>query len=127
MVVLGTVSTYLVLFMPTYGVKQLGLAPSVAFAAIALTGVIQMVFSPLVGHLSDRHGRTTIMLISALLLLVLINPAFVYLVAHPTFGTLIALQIVFGFLMTGLLRGAAGFALGDVPGADAYDGHVAGL
>jgi MHS family proline/betaine transporter-like MFS transporter len=100
-VVLGTVSTYLVLFMPTYGVKQLGLAPSVAFAAIALTGVIQMVFAPLVGHLSDRHGRTRIMLVSAVLLLVLIYPAFVYLVAHPGFEALIVVQIVLGFLMTG--------------------------
>jgi MHS family proline/betaine transporter-like MFS transporter len=100
-VVLGTVSTYLVLFMPTYGVKQLGLAPSVTFAAIALTGVIQMLVAPLVGHLSDRHGRTRIMLVSAVLLLVLIYPAFVYLVAHPGFGTLIVVQIVLGFLMTG--------------------------
>jgi MFS transporter, MHS family, proline/betaine transporter len=107
-VVLGTVSTYLVLFMPTYGVKQLGLAPWVSFAAIALTGVIQMLFSPLVGHLSDRHGRTRIMLISALLLLVLIYPAFVYLVAHPGFGTLIAVQIVLGFLMTGYFAALPG-------------------
>src|SRR6201996_5978304 len=61
-VVLGTVSTYLVLFMPTFAIKQLGLAPSVAFAAIALIGVIQLVFSPVVGHLSDRHGRVPIML-----------------------------------------------------------------
>lgn len=100
-VVLGTVSTYLVLFMPTYGVRQLGLAPSVTFAAIALTGVIQMLFSPLVGHLSDRLGRTRIMLMSAVLLLVLIYPAFVFLVAHPTFGTLIVVQVALGFLMTG--------------------------
>jgi MHS family proline/betaine transporter-like MFS transporter len=107
-VVLGTVSTYLVLFMPTFGVKQLGLAPSVAFSAIALTGLIQMVFAPVVGHLSDRHGRTTIMLISAVLLLVLIYPAFVYLVAHPTFGTLIALQVVLGFLMTGYFAALPG-------------------
>ncbi|MBW9105642.1 MFS transporter [Paraburkholderia phenoliruptrix] len=107
-VVLGTVSTYLVLFMPTFGVKQLGLAPSVAFSAIALTGLIQMVFAPLVGHLSDRHGRTTIMLIAGLLLLVLIYPAFVYLVAHPTFGTLIALQVVLGFLMTGYFAALPG-------------------
>jgi MHS family proline/betaine transporter-like MFS transporter len=107
-VVLGTVSTYLVLFMPTYGVKQLGLAPSVAFAAIALTGVIQLVFSPVVGHLSDRHGRTTIMLASAVLLLVLVYPAFTYLVAHPTFGTLLAMQIVFGFLMTGYFAALPG-------------------
>lgn len=107
-VLLGTVSTYLVLFMPTYGVKQLGLAPWVAFAAIALTGVIQMLFSPLVGHLSDRHGRTRIMLVSALLLLVLIYPAFVYLVAHPSFGTLIAVQVVLGFLMTGYFAALPG-------------------
>ena len=100
-VVLGTVSTYLVLFMPTYGVRQLGLAPSVTFAAIALTGVIQMLFSPLVGHLSDRLGRTRIMLVSAVLLLVLIYPAFAFLVAHPGFGTLIVVQVVLGFLMTG--------------------------
>ena len=100
-VVLGTVSTYLVLFMPTYGVKQLGLAPSVTFAAIALTGAIQMLFSPLVGHLSDQLGRTRIMLVSAVLLLVLIYPAFAFLVSHPDVGTLIAVQVVLGFLMTG--------------------------
>ncbi|MGF6776456.1 MFS transporter [Paraburkholderia sp. GAS334] len=101
LVVLGTVSTYLVLFMPTYGVKQLGLSPSVSFAAILLVGVIQLAFAPVVGHVSDRHGRTGIMLASAVLLLVLIYPAFAYLVAHPTFETLIAIQIVFAFLMTG--------------------------
>ncbi|SEA69697.1 MFS transporter [Paraburkholderia sartisoli] len=101
LVVLGTVSTYLVLFMPTYGVKQLGLSPSVSFAAILLVGAIQLVFAPVVGHVSDRHGRTGIMLVSAVLLLVLIYPAFAYLVAHPTFETLIAIQIVFAFLMTG--------------------------
>jgi len=100
-VVLGTVSTYLVLFMPTYGVKQLGLPPSVSFAAILMVGVIQLVFAPVVGHLSDRHGRTGIMMTSAVLLLVLIYPAFVWLVAHPTFGNLMVMQIVFGFLMTG--------------------------
>jgi MFS transporter, MHS family, proline/betaine transporter len=107
-VVLGTVSTYLVLFMPTFGVKQLGLAPSVAFSAIALTGLIQMIFSPVVGHLSDRHGRTTIMLIAALLLLVLIYPGFLYLIANPTFGSLMVMQIVFGFLMTGYFAALPG-------------------
>ncbi|MEQ5840986.1 MFS transporter [Paraburkholderia acidicola] len=107
-VVLGTVSTYLVLFMPTYGVKQLGLAPSVAFQAIALTGVIQLVFSPLVGHLSDRYGRTSIMLVSAVLLLVLIYPAFAWLVANPTFGALIVVQVVLGFLMTGYFAALPG-------------------
>ncbi|MGH8780613.1 MFS transporter [Paraburkholderia sp.] len=107
-VVLGTVSTYLVLFMPTFGVKQLGLAPSLTFGAIALTGLIQLVFAPFVGHLSDRLGRTSIMLVPAVLLLVLIYPLFAYLVANPTLGTLIVVQIVLGFLMTGYFAALPG-------------------
>jgi MHS family proline/betaine transporter-like MFS transporter len=107
-VVLGTVATYLVLFMPTYAIRQLGLAPSVAFTAILLTGAIQMVLSPLVGHLSDTHGRTGIMLISAMLLLVLIYPLFAWLVAHPTFGNLLVVQAVLGVLMTGYFAALPG-------------------
>jgi len=57
-VIVATVSTYLVLYMPTYAVKQLGLPPSAAFAATLATGVVQMLFAPLVGHWSDRYGRT---------------------------------------------------------------------
>ncbi|HEX3379467.1 MAG TPA: MFS transporter, partial [Paraburkholderia sp.] len=107
-VILGTVSAYLMLFMPTYGVRQLGLAPSAAFAAIAVTGLIQMVFSPVAGHWSDLHGRTRIMLSAAVLLLVLVYPAFSYLIAHPSFGTLIVWQIVFGFLVSGYFGATPG-------------------
>lgn len=89
-VVLGTVATYLVLFMPTYGVKELKLAPSAAFAAILVVGVVQMGFAPVVGHWSDRHGRVRTMCVPALAILVLIYPAFAWLAAHPTFGALIA-------------------------------------
>src|SRR5476651_107550 len=81
-VVLGTVATYLVLFMPTYAIRQLGLAPSVAF--------------------------TRILLISAVLLLVLIYPLFTWLVGHPTFGTLLVVQAVLGVLMTGYFAALPG-------------------
>ncbi|MGF6815607.1 MHS family proline/betaine transporter-like MFS transporter [Paraburkholderia atlantica] len=107
-VILGTVSSYLMLFMPTYGVRQLGLAPSVAFSAIAVTGLIQMVFSPVAGHWSDLHGRTRIMLGAAVLLFVLVYPAFAFLITHPSFGTLIVWQIVFGFLVSGYFGATPG-------------------
>jgi MHS family proline/betaine transporter-like MFS transporter len=100
-VILATVSTYVVLFMPTFAVKQLGLPASASFAAILLTGMIQLVVSPLVGHWSDQHGRTGIMLASAIAILVLIYPAFATLVSHPTLATLLVVQIIFGFLMSG--------------------------
>lgn len=107
-VVLGTVATYLVLFMPTYGVKQLGLPPSVAFSAVVLTGLIQMIGSPFVGHLSDKIGRTGLMLGSAALMLVLIYPAFAWLVAHPSAGTLIAVQVAMGVVVTGYFAALPG-------------------
>lgn len=107
-VVLGTVSTYLVLFMPTYGVKQLGLPASISFSAVVLTGIIQMVGSPIVGHLSDKIGRTGIMLASAILMLLLIYPAFAWLVAVPTASTLIVVQVAMGILMTGYFAALPG-------------------
>ncbi|MDB5827001.1 MAG: hypothetical protein JWQ73_1221, partial [Variovorax sp.] len=99
-VVLGTVATYLVLFMPTYGVKQLGLPASVVFAATMMVGVIQMLVAPVVGHLSDKYGRVRIMLTAAVLLLLAIYPMFSVLVSRPSFGTLLVVEIILGLLMT---------------------------
>ncbi len=99
-VVLGTVATYVVLFMPTYGVKQLALPASLTFSAVVLTGLIQMIGAPIVGHLSDRVGRTGIMLAAAVLMLVLIYPAFAWLVAEPSAGTLFAVLVGMGILVT---------------------------
>jgi MHS family proline/betaine transporter-like MFS transporter len=100
-VVLGTVATYLVLFMPTYGVKQLGLPASVTFGAVVLTGVIQMIGAPLIGHLCDRIGRTGVMLTSATLMLVLGYPAFAWLVSQPSAATLFVVLVAMGVLVTG--------------------------
>jgi MFS transporter, MHS family, proline/betaine transporter len=99
-VVLGTVATYLVLFMPTYGVKQLGLPASVTFSAVVLTGVIQMIGAPLIGHLSDKIGRTGVMLTSATAMLVLGYPAFAWLVAQPSASTLFVVLVAMGVLVT---------------------------
>lgn len=100
-VVLGTVATYLILYMPTYATKQLGIPPSAAFAAILITGVVQFIFSPIVGHWSDRHGRTGIMLTSATLFLVLMYPLFLLLKSSPTFATMLLVQFIIGVLLAG--------------------------
>jgi len=100
-VVLGTVATYLILYMPTYAVKQLGIPASAAFAATLITGVVQFIFAPIVGHWSDRHGRTGIMLTSAVLFLVLMYPLFLLLRSSPTFATMMVVQFVIGVLLAG--------------------------
>ncbi|GAH56554.1 unnamed protein product, partial [marine sediment metagenome] len=57
---------------------------------------------------SDTYGRVRVMIAPAVGILVLIYPAFAYLNAHPGFGTLIALQVLLAFLMTGYFAALPG-------------------
>ena len=99
-VIMATVSVYLVIYMPTYAVKQLGMTSAASFSATIMAGVIMMLFSPLVGHLSDKYGRTPFMLISSILFVILTYPLFSYLSTHPSFLNLLLVQGIIGILMT---------------------------
>lgn len=103
LVVLTTVATYTVLFMPTYAVRQLGLPASGSFMAALLTGALQFVLVPIVGALSDRYGRFPITFVSAVALLVAIYPMFSWLADTPTLTTLLAVQAVIGVLIAGYM------------------------
>ncbi|QRX83927.1 MFS transporter [Glaciimonas sp. PAMC28666] len=99
-VIMATVSVYLVIYMPTYAVKQLGMTSAASFSATIMAGVIMMLFSPLVGHLSDKYGRTPFMLASSILFVILTYPLFSYLSTHPSFVNLLVVQGIIGILMT---------------------------
>ncbi|AFT89429.1 MFS transporter [Paraburkholderia phenoliruptrix] len=95
----STAASYLmILYMPTYAVKQLHLPASTGFAATVVTGTILMVFTPLMGHLSDRYGRSRMMVISAIATLATIYPCFVWLVKSPSFTVLISIMALAGML-----------------------------
>ena len=97
----GTTAAYVITFyMPTYAVRELGLAPSVALFGAAITGLILFVVSPLVGALSDRVGRKPLILWSRVLLVLLIYPGFLWLNASPTPAVLFT---VLGVLSLGLV------------------------
>lgn len=107
--VLGTVSTYVVLYIPTFAVKDLGITAASAFWATLATGLVQFLFAPIVGLIGDRHGRAPIMLISASLMLVFVWPLYAWLVSNPTATTLLVVQILFGFLLTGYFASQPAF------------------
>lgn len=99
-VIMATVSVYLSLYMPTYAIKQLGMPAWSSYAATLVSGLIMMLGSPLVGELSDKHGRTPFMIVSSLAFVLLTYPMFVFLTGSPSFINLLLLQIVIGVLMT---------------------------
>ncbi|WP_082102574.1 MFS transporter [Robbsia andropogonis] len=95
----STAASYLmILYMPTYAVKQLHLPASTGFAATVVTGVILMVLTPLMGHCADKFGRGRIMTIAALGTLLTIYPCFKWLLMAPTFGVLMTIMIIAGLI-----------------------------
>ena len=99
-VVMATVSVYLVVYMPTYAVRQLGMSSTSSFVATILAGSIMMVLSPFIGHYSDKYGRIPFMFASSLLFAVLTYPLFYWLSIGPGFAKLLVIQGVVGLLMT---------------------------
>lgn len=88
--VLSTSVSYLIIYMPTYAVKQLGLTASIGYAGTLLSGLVLTVLTPFIGHLSDIYGRTRIMLGASLIFVATIWPAFSWLAAEPTLFALLA-------------------------------------
>lgn len=95
----STAASYLmILYMPTYAVKQLHLPASTGFAATVVTGAILMICTPMMGHLADRYGRSRMMVTSALVTLLTIYPCFAWLLSSPSFAVLMAIMVLAGVL-----------------------------
>ena len=85
--IISNSSYYLLLYIPTYGVKTLHLPAYTGFAATLLGGVVLAVFSVIAGHLSDKIGRPRIMLTMACLFAIAAYPTFWLMVAYPSLAT----------------------------------------
>jgi MFS transporter, MHS family, proline/betaine transporter len=97
----STAISYLITYMPTFAMKELGLPASTGFAATLVSGIVLTVMTPIVGHLSDRFGRVRIMLLFAALILGLMYVSFAFLVAYPTFAVILVVMFVIGALKAG--------------------------
>jgi MHS family proline/betaine transporter-like MFS transporter len=97
-VVVGTVVTYITLYLPTYAHQVLKISQSNGYAALIIVGMIAMA-SPVAGMLADRFSRRVVMLLTALCFIVYPYPAFYYLSHHASDGTFIAIQASLAILM----------------------------
>ena len=88
--VVSNSSNYIILYMPTYAIRQLHLPPSSGFIATLMGALILMIGAPFAGHWSDRVGRTRIMLIASVLFLVTAYPSFLLLTSIGTLAILVA-------------------------------------
>jgi len=96
--VVSTALNFILQYLPTFGIKQLKLDPSLSFVALMITGVILTFLTPAIGALSDRTGRIKLMLPAAVLIGASVVPLFAWLVARPSFWTLVWVMIILGTL-----------------------------
>jgi MFS family permease len=84
----GTVSTYVGMYMTTYAMITLQFAPTVAMGATVVVGLTTLLFALLGGWLCDRFGRKPVMLIPRVLAALLTYPAFMLLIEQKSTSAL---------------------------------------
>jgi MFS family permease len=84
MLACGTISTYTMNYLVTYGTHTLGLPPRQAFGATVTTGLLGMLCNPIGGVASDRFGRKPVMLVAVALLLLAALPCFIAMTVFKT-------------------------------------------
>jgi len=97
-VVASTSSQYMIVYMPTYAIRELHLSPSVSFTAAVAAAALQVVVVPFVGIFADKVGQIPIMIGATVAFAVTAYPAFVLLAGHASFAVLVAMVCWLGLL-----------------------------
>ena len=87
----STGSQYIIVYMPTYAIRELHLPSTLAFTAAVIAAALQTLTVPFAGLFVDRVGQSRVMIAAASLFALTAFPAFVVLAAHPSLGVLMAM------------------------------------
>jgi len=99
LVVMTSVSFYLItVYTPTYGKSVLKLAEIDGLIVTFCVGLSNFFWLPVMGALSDRVGRRPILLTFTVLTILTAYPALSWLVADPSFGKMLAVELWLSFL-----------------------------
>ncbi len=113
--IVWTVCFYILLtYMPTWTQKYMKLSAAAALWSNTIGLVVLVVAIPLMGYLSDRHGRKPLLVGCCIAFIIVPYPLFTYLVSgNASFGMLIAAQILFALLIS-MFSGAGPAAIAEI-------------
>lgn len=106
MSVFTTTSFYLITaYTPTFGKKALDLDATTTFLVTLCVGLSNFIWLPIGGSISDRIGRRPLLFTIPVLALLTAYPAMLWLVAAPSFGRLLVVELWFSMFF-GIYNGA---------------------
>ncbi|MEG5265916.1 MFS transporter [Pseudomonas sp. JDS28PS106] len=118
LVVMTTVSFYLITaYTPTFGKNELHLSDLDSLLVTVCVGVSNFIWLPVMGAFSDRVGRKPLLIGATVLAIATAYPALSWLVAHPSFGNLLMVELWLSFLY-GSYNGAMVVALTEIMPVD---------
>ena len=99
LVTMTTVSFYLITaYTPTFGASVLHLASGDNLTVTLCVGISNFLWLPVMGAVSDRIGRTPLLVACTTLALVTAYPCLLWLTHAPSFERLLAVELWFSFL-----------------------------
>ncbi|CAG9164256.1 MFS transporter [Cupriavidus pampae] len=114
LVVMTTVSFYMITaYTPTFGKTVLKLDDVDNLIVTMCVGLSNFIWLPLMGAVSDRIGRKPLLVTFTILTLLTAYPAITWLVAEPSFGRLLMVELWLSFLY-GSYNGAMVVALAEL-------------
>jgi len=94
LVTMTTVSFYTITsYTPTFGTKELHLPPTATFVVTLCVGFTCLILLPVAGAISDRVGRTPLLVGATLAALATAYPAMRWLVGDPSFSHLLMVEL----------------------------------
>ncbi|WP_075791489.1 MFS transporter [Massilia putida] len=114
LVVMTTVAFYLItVYTPTFGKSVLKLSTEDSLLVTLIIGLSNFIWLPVMGAVSDRIGRWPVMAVCSALAAVTAYPALSWLIAHPSFGNMVLIELWLSFLY-GSYNGATIVALTEI-------------
>ena len=114
LIVMTTVAFYLItVYTPTFGKSVLKLSTEESLLVTLCVGLSNFIWLPVMGALSDRIGRWPVMAVAAALTAITAYPALSWLIANPSFGNMVMIELWLSFLY-GSYNGATIVALTEI-------------
>ncbi len=98
----GSVSVYITaFFLPSHAVRTLHLSSTASVASGVISSLVLFVAAPIAGKLADRFSRKRVLVVSRVILLLSVYPAFAWLSAQPSAFMLCAVSAFLALFVAG--------------------------